>query len=89
MTALLLVANMQFVITGEQEMLQHAIGQLRKIPLKEQRGPLERLLLKGLQCSLDGEEGSQDVTFMQSFLLPIQKWADKKLGDYHLHFAQV
>ncbi|KAJ8648655.1 hypothetical protein MRB53_001678 [Persea americana] len=78
----------QFVITGEQEMLQHAIGQLRKIPLKEQRGTQERLLLKGLQCSLDGEEGSQDMTFMQSFLLPIQKWADKKLGDYHLHFAQ-
>lgn len=80
---------MQFVITGEQDMLQHAIDQLRKIPLKEQRGPQERLLLRGLRCSVGGREGPEDLTFMESFLLPIQKWADKKLGDYHLHFAEV
>ncbi|XP_077232896.1 plant/protein (DUF810) [Tasmannia lanceolata] len=78
----------QFVITGEQHLLQHAIEQLRKVPLKEQRGPQERLHLKGLICSIEGEEGSQDLTFMQSFLLPIQRWANKLLGDYHLHFAE-
>lgn len=77
----------QFVITGEQKMLQHATSQLRKIPLKEQRGPQERLHLKSLRSSV-GEEGSRDLTFMQSFLLPIQKWADKKLGDYHLNFSE-
>ncbi|XP_058079105.1 protein unc-13 homolog [Magnolia sinica] len=75
----------QFVITGEQKLLQYAIDQLKKIPLKEQRGPQERLHLKSLHCLV---EGSRDLTFMQSFLLPIQIWADKKLGDYHLHFAE-
>ncbi|KAK1281411.1 hypothetical protein QJS04_geneDACA015024 [Acorus gramineus] len=78
----------QFVITGEQQMLQHAIELLRKIPLKEQRGPKERLYLKSLLCSVEGEDGSREFTFLQSFLLPIQKWADKKLVDYHLHFAE-
>jgi len=62
---------------------------LRKVPLKEQRGPQERLHLKGLHCLVKGENGSQDLNFLQSFLLPIQKWADKKLGDYHLHFSEV
>ncbi|KAL5994785.1 hypothetical protein ACLOJK_024840 [Asimina triloba] len=71
--------------TGEQRMLQYAVNQMKKIPLKEQRGPQERLHLKSLCCSV---EGSRDCTFMQSFLLPIQKWADKQLGDYHLHFVE-
>lgn len=70
-------------------MLQHAIDQLKKIPLKEQRGPQERLHLKSLHSKVEGEEGSRSLTFLQSFLLPIQKWADKQLGDYHVHFAEV
>ncbi|XP_008791229.2 protein unc-13 homolog [Phoenix dactylifera] len=74
----------QFVITGEQEILQFVIEQLRKIPLKEQRGPQERLHLKSLSCSVEGE----DFTFFRSFLSPIQKWVDKKLEDYHLHFSE-
>ncbi|GFP93431.1 hypothetical protein PHJA_001487500 [Phtheirospermum japonicum] len=40
----------QFVMTGEQDVLQHAIDQLKRIPLKEQRGPQERLHLKSLSC---------------------------------------
>ncbi|KAK4476660.1 hypothetical protein RD792_015820 [Penstemon davidsonii] len=78
----------QFVITGEQGILQHAINQLKKIPLKEQRGPQERLHLKSLSCGVESEAGFQEVTFLQSFLLPIQKWADMQLTDYHLHFAE-
>ncbi|KAL8529284.1 hypothetical protein ACS0TY_006637 [Phlomoides rotata] len=78
----------QFVITGEQDILQHAIGQLKKIPLKEQRGPQERLHLKSLSCRVQSEKGSQELTFLQSFLLPIQKWADSRLTDYHLHFPE-
>ncbi|XP_010923473.1 protein unc-13 homolog isoform X2 [Elaeis guineensis] len=74
----------QFVITGEQEILQFVIEQLRKIPLKEQRGPQERLHLKSLSCSVEGEY----FTFFRSFLSPIQKWVDKKLEDYHLHFSE-
>lgn len=78
----------QFVVTGEQALLQIVIEQLRKIPLKEQRGSQERLHLKGLHCLVKGEHGSQDLNFLQSYLLPIQKWADKKLGDYHLNFSE-
>ncbi|EXB73275.1 hypothetical protein L484_009353 [Morus notabilis] len=79
----------QYVITSDQGILQHAIEQLKRIPLKEQRGPQERLHLKSLRTKIEGEMGSQDVTFLNSFLAPIQKWADKHLGDYHLHFAEV
>ncbi|XP_022765718.1 uncharacterized protein LOC111310483 isoform X5 [Durio zibethinus] len=78
----------QYVITSEKGILRHAIDQLKKIPLKEQWGPQERLHLKSLHVRVDGEEGSRDVSFLQSFLSPIQKWADKQLGDYHLNFAE-
>ncbi|KAG0462333.1 hypothetical protein HPP92_020809 [Vanilla planifolia] len=78
----------QFVSTSEQTLLPIIIEHLRRIPLKEQRGPQERLHLKSL-CSLVESDGwSQKLTFLQSFLSPIQRWADKKLGDYHLHFAE-
>jgi hypothetical protein len=79
----------QFVLTGEQGLLKVVIDHLRKIPLKEQRGPQERLHLKSLRSSVDAEGSYQDFTFFQSFLSPIQKWTDKKLNDYHLHFSEV
>lgn len=78
----------QFVITGEHTLLPIVIAHLRKIPLKEQRGPQERLHLKSLCCLLEWDGKSQKLTFLQSFLSPIQRWADKKLGDYHLHFSE-
>ncbi|KAK3132926.1 hypothetical protein QOZ80_6AG0529650 [Eleusine coracana subsp. coracana] len=78
----------QFVCTGEQGLLKVVIDHLRKIPLKEQRGPQERLHLKSLRSSVDAEGSYQDFTFFQSFLSPIQKWVDKKLNDYHLHFSE-
>lgn len=78
----------QFVITGEQRILQYVIEQLKKIPLKEQRGPQERMHLKSLHSRVEIEKGFQELTFLQSFLLPISKWADKQLGDYHLSYAE-
>ncbi|CAO2816120.1 unnamed protein product [Amaranthus hypochondriacus] len=78
----------QSVITGEKGMLQLAIEQLKRIPLKEQRGPQERLHLKSLQSKMELESGSQITSFLQAFLGPIQKWADRLLSDYHLHFSE-
>ncbi|VFQ94801.1 unnamed protein product [Cuscuta campestris] len=78
----------QFVITSERGILLHAIEQLKKIPLKEQRGPQERLHLKSLQCRIESDNGYQELTFIQSFLVPIKKWADRQLEDYHLHYAE-
>lgn len=74
----------QYIITQEKGLLKHAIEQLKKIPLKEQRGPQERLHLKSLLSKVEGEE----LPFFQSFLSPVQKWTDKQLGDYHLNFAE-
>lgn len=78
----------QFVMTGEQGLLQHAIDQLKRIPLKEQRGPQEKMHLKSLLSRVETERGVVDLTFLQSFLLPILKWADKRLGDYHQNFTE-
>lgn len=52
----------------------------------EQRGQQERLHLKSLRSKVEGE---RDMSFLQAFLTPIQRWADKQLGDYHLHFSEV
>lgn len=79
----------QFVITNEQGILQHAIEQLKRIPLKEQRGPQERLHLKSMLSKVEKPEGVREFTFLQSFLSPIKKWVDKQLGDYHLHFSEA
>lgn len=78
----------QFVMTREHPLLKYAIEQLNKVPLKEERGQQERMHLKSLYCKVENEEGSQELTFLQSFLIPIQKWADKQLADYHLHFSE-
>lgn len=78
----------QFVLTSEREILQHAIEQLKKIPLKEQRGPQERLHLKNLLCRIENDKSSEEMTFLQSFLSPILKWANKHLGDYHFHYPE-
>ncbi|KAL6495753.1 Protein unc-13 [Orobanche gracilis] len=86
--AWVLFRQLVFVITGEQDIMQLAIDQLKRIPLMEQRGPQERLHLKSLSCRVQSEKGFQELTFLQSFLLPIQKWADTRLTDYHLHFAE-
>ncbi|KAK9056013.1 hypothetical protein SSX86_027100 [Deinandra increscens subsp. villosa] len=79
----------QFVMTREHGLLRLAIEQINKVPLKEERGPQERMHLKSLYCKVENEEGSQELSFLQSFLIPIQKWADKQLADYHLHFSEA
>ncbi|KAK4746957.1 hypothetical protein SAY87_025994 [Trapa incisa] len=78
----------QYVITSELGMLQHAIQQLNRIPLKEQRGPQERSHLRSLYAKVDDGDGLQDISFLQSFLRPIQRWVDKQLLDYHLQFSE-
>ncbi|XP_019413254.1 PREDICTED: uncharacterized protein LOC109325381 isoform X1 [Lupinus angustifolius] len=75
----------QYAITSEQGILLHAIEQLKKIPLMEQRGQQESLHLKSLRSKVEGE---QDMSFLQSFLTPIKRWTDRQLGDYHLHFSE-
>ncbi|CAJ1978016.1 unnamed protein product [Sphenostylis stenocarpa] len=79
-------ADYKYVITREHGVLLHALEQLNKIPLMEQRGQQERLHFKSLRSKVEGE---RDISFLQSFLTPIQRWTDKQLGDYHLHFHEA
>ncbi|GAB2282430.1 Protein unc-13 [Dionaea muscipula] len=78
----------QFVITSGKGMMQHAIDQLKRIPLKDQLSPQERLHLRSLQSMLQGLGSSQRFSFLQAYIMPIWKWADKQLGDYHMHFLE-
>ncbi|KAE9620847.1 hypothetical protein Lalb_Chr01g0007381 [Lupinus albus] len=75
----------QYVITNEQGILLYAIEQLKKIPLMEQRGQQENLHLRSLRSKVEGE---QDMSFLQSFLMPVKRWTDKQLRDYHLRFSE-
>ncbi|KAI3526088.1 hypothetical protein L1887_05283 [Cichorium endivia] len=58
-------------------------------PILSEHGPQERMHLKSLFCKYESEEGSQELTFLQSFITSIQKWADKQLSDYHLKFPEA
>ncbi|GAB2213593.1 hypothetical protein Drorol1_Dr00017903 [Drosera rotundifolia] len=79
----------QFVITSAKPMMQHAIDQLKRIPLQDQLSPQERLHLRSLKSTLLDDESSQRFSFLQAYLIPIWKWADKQLGDYHIHFLEA
>lgn len=74
----------QFVMTGESALLQHATLQMKKIALDGERSAQERIYMKSLCCSVETADGYQELTFLQSFLLPVKKWSDKQLRDYHL-----
>lgn len=74
----------QFVMTGESALLQHATLQMKKIASDGERSSQEGIYMKSLCCSVETTNGYQELTFLQSFLLPIKKWSDKKLRDYHL-----
>eukprot|EP00249_Psilotum_nudum_P007988 c20960_g1_i1 orf=699-4043(-) len=78
----------QFVLTGELDLLQHAVLEMKRIASDGQRSPQERFYMKGLRIAVEGSGGMQELTFMQSLLGPIKEWADKRLGDYHLHFPE-
>lgn len=74
----------QFVMTGESALLQHATLQMKKIASDGERSTQERAYIKSLFCSVENADGHQELTFLQSVLLPIKKWSDKQLRDYHL-----
>ncbi|KAH9315987.1 hypothetical protein KI387_024614, partial [Taxus chinensis] len=78
----------QFVLTGESGLLQHATQHMKRIAFDGQRSTQERLYMKNLRCSLDNVDGYQELTFVQSVLIPIKKWTDKRLVDYHANFPE-
>jgi hypothetical protein len=76
-------------MTGESALLQHATLQMKKIASDGERSAQERIYMKSLCCSVETADGYQELTFLQSFLLPVKKWSDKQLRDYHLMSSEV
>ncbi|KAG0604223.1 hypothetical protein M758_10G154400 [Ceratodon purpureus] len=79
----------QHVLTGEPALLQLAAQQMKRIPSDSQRSTQERFYVKGLRAVVEGPDGPQELSYIQSVLMPIKQWADKQLQDYHLHFADA
>ncbi|GLJ39640.1 hypothetical protein SUGI_0810350 [Cryptomeria japonica] len=78
----------QFVLTGESDLLQHATQHMKRIAFDGQRSTQERLYMRNLRCSLDNIDGYKELTFVQSVLIPIKQWTDKRLVDYHKNFPE-
>ncbi|KAH7421986.1 hypothetical protein KP509_13G084700 [Ceratopteris richardii] len=79
----------QFVLTGENGLLEHASLQMKRIATDSQRSPQERFYMKTLRSSKEGPEGGQELTFVESILGPIKQWVDKHMEDYHAHFTDA
>ncbi|KAI5083096.1 hypothetical protein GOP47_0002839 [Adiantum capillus-veneris] len=79
----------QFVLTGEEGLLQHASLQMKRIAADGQRSPQERFYMKTLRSCREGPDGTEDLTFVESVLGPIKQWVDKRMEDYHMHFTDV
>lgn len=79
----------QFVLTGEEGLLEHTTLQMKRVATDGQRAAQERFYMKSLRSVIEGTNGPQELTFMQSVLSPIKKWVDKRLEDYHLHFSDA
>ncbi|KAH9317164.1 hypothetical protein KI387_018933, partial [Taxus chinensis] len=73
-----------FVMTGESSLLQHAILQMKNIASYGQRSAQERNYMQSLCCLIESSDGYREQTFVESVLLPIKKWSDKRLRDFHL-----
>lgn len=77
----------QFVLTGEEALLKHAALQVKRIGSDAQCSAQERDYLKSLRCTFESINGPEELSYLQSFLGPIEQWAEKRLGDYHSNFA--
>lgn len=79
----------QFVLTDEEGLLQHASLQMKRIAADGQRSPQERFYMKSLRSCRESVDGPKELTFVESVLGPIKQWVDKRMEDYHVHFADA
>ncbi|KAL3689134.1 hypothetical protein R1sor_015443 [Riccia sorocarpa] len=77
----------QYVMTGEEALLQYATQQMKKIDSDAQRSAQERAYLRNLRCSVEDGDTRKDLSYVQAVLVPIKRWADKQLEDYHARFS--
>lgn len=81
--------KLKFVLTDEEGLLQHASLQMKRIAADGQRSPQERFYMKSLRSCRESVDGPKELTFVESVLGPIKQWVDKRMEDYHVHFADV
>ncbi|KAJ7533708.1 hypothetical protein O6H91_13G060800 [Diphasiastrum complanatum] len=68
---------------------QHATHQMKRIASDGQRSTTEKAYMKALRSVVEGSNGPQEFSFVQSVLIPIKLWTDRRLDDYHLHFTEA
>jgi hypothetical protein len=71
------------IFIGESDLLRHATQQMKRIEHSSQE---IQYMKKSLCCSVENGDGHKELYFVQAILIPIKKWTDKWLGDYHTHF---
>ncbi|BBN07882.1 hypothetical protein MPTK1_4g07000 [Marchantia polymorpha subsp. ruderalis] len=77
----------QYIMTGEEALLQHATQQMKKIASDAQRSAQERAYMRSLRCTVEDGDTHKEMSYVQSVLVPIKQWADKQLEDYHSKFG--
>ncbi|KAG6556604.1 hypothetical protein Mapa_001545 [Marchantia paleacea] len=77
----------QYIMTGEEALLQHATQQMKKIASDAQRSAQERAYMRSLRCTVEDGDTYKEMSYVQSVLVPIKQWADKQLEDYHSKFG--
>ncbi|KAJ7545205.1 hypothetical protein O6H91_09G110600 [Diphasiastrum complanatum] len=78
----------QFVLTGELSLLQHATHHIKKIALHGDRASLEKSYMKVFPSTIEGYHDLEQLSHVQSTIIPIKLWIDEQLDDYHLHFSE-
>eukprot|EP00850_Spirogloea_muscicola_P012569 SM000082S22811 [mRNA] locus=s82:26155:33864:- [translate_table: standard] len=78
----------QYVLTGEDHLLELAKSQLKRIPSQGQRSVQELKHMHLLVSVIEDSRVSREFTMMQSILSPVKEWADKRLLDCHTYFPE-
>lgn len=79
----------QFSLTGEESLLYIATQQMKRIASNGQRSAQERVYMQSLRSTTKNDGSCTELTYVQSLLIPIKLWVDKRLEDYHLHFSEA
>lgn len=78
----------QFVKTQSEELLQHALAHLKRLPAMAQLSPAEKQYARTMRALVATGEGPKELSLLQSVLSPLKDWAEQRLCDYHQFFPQ-
>lgn len=78
----------QFVKTQSEVQLKHALGQLKRLVPVSQLTPAEKQYTRTMRALVATGDGPKELSMLQSVLTPMKDWAEQRLCNYHLYFAQ-